>query len=199
MTVSETILRKPWLAFAWAASLVLVWIAVALALKQPLLAEQHSHDLVRFGAFKGGAFQGRDPLRLLASQWLHVKFAHMLSNAVIIAVVGRAAAIRNGVLTPLAVGLLGGALGEVTAAVADPQAFVSGASQAAVTLCGLVLLTARIKSFDWAAAAVGTLFAFALDVFVSGHGQFKPGHIVSLIFGLMCGLVWRQQAKNHPL
>ena len=80
MNTVETPVHMRWLAYGWGLSLIAVWVVVALALKQPLWAEQHSRDLV-----------------------------------------------------------------------------------------------------------------------VGGHGQPKPGHLASLVFGLMVGLVYRLHAKHHPL
>jgi len=191
--------RAPWLAYSWAVSLIIVWGAVAVALKQPLWVTQDSRDLVAFGALKGADFRPGEAWRLLASQWLHVKPPHMLLNAVIIAIVGRAVEARTGALALLAVGLVGGTLGQLAAVYGEPTEFISGASQATFAMCGFVLLAARIKSYAWASALVGVLSGLTLDVVVSGHGAFKPGHLVGLIFGLVVGLVWRSRAKHHPL
>ncbi len=169
----------------WAASLLVVWVGVALALHQSLTAQQHSRDLVAFGALKGVNVSATEAWRLVASQWLHVKPQHMLLNAVIIGGVGLSAERRLGRALPIAVSLVGGTLGQLAAALSEPQAFISGASQAYLALCGLVIVTNRV-AWRWLAWA-GLAVALLLDVFVSGHGAIKPGHLAGLGVGLAAG------------
>jgi membrane associated rhomboid family serine protease len=175
----------------WAVSIILVWIVVAAYLGQPPWAQQRSQDLVAFGAIKGRDFTVSESWRLLASQWLHVKFPHMLFNALIIAVVGRAAETRLGRLGAVAVGLAGGTLAQLVTVLLLPDAFISGASQAYLSLCGLVLVAGASRSFGWWMAVAGTVVAIALDLLVSGHGAVKPGHLTGLVFGLASGLAFR--------
>lgn len=169
----------------WAASILLVWILVATALHQPIWVQQHSRDLVAFGAIKGSNFSAAEAWRLVASQWLHVKPQHMLLNVLIIGGVGLAVEKRLGRALPAVVALAGGALGQLAAVLTEPQAFISGASQAYLALCGLAIVTDRIERrwLAWAGLAV----ALILDVFVSGHGALKAGHLTGLAIGLAAG------------
>ena len=182
---------KPWLAYVWALSLIVVWGAVAAALKQPLWVTQSSKDLMAFGAVRGIDFNWTEAWRLVASQWLHVKFPHMLLNAAIIAIVGRAVEMRAGPVVLAAAGIIGGALGQLAVLWLQPQDIISGASQAAFALCAFVLANARLKSLAWPAAIVGIVIGLALDSVIGGHLQLKPGHLVGGLFGLAAGFAWK--------
>jgi len=182
---------------AWAISLIIVWLLVAYILGQSFWMQQSSRDLVAFGAIKGANFRLNDLWRLVASQWLHVKFPHMLLNALIIACVGSAAEKQtSAILAPL-VGLAGGVLGQYCAVLLEPQGFISGASQAYMSLCGLALLVVPWRSAGGIAACLGVIIGVGLDVFVSGAGLVKIGHLAGLMFGLFAGLaIKRVRARN---
>ncbi len=173
--------------WGWAASIVLVWFLVALALGQPFWMRQHSVELTAFGAFKGQTLTLTDSWKLLASQWLHVKFAHMLFNAAIIGLVGAALTRRLAWPLVLALGIVGGACGQLASALWQPDAYVSGASQAYLALCGAGLLVIGWKRPGWWAAAVGLVVSVGLDVVFSGHSGIKPGHFVGFVVGLIAG------------
>ncbi|MFN3669889.1 MAG: hypothetical protein ACK4VY_11305 [Brevundimonas sp.] len=70
--MTHTLARLPW-SWLWALSIVIVWLWIAHALGQPVPAQQHSLDLVRYGAFRGSDLTLAESWRLIASQWLHVK------------------------------------------------------------------------------------------------------------------------------
>lgn len=148
---------------------------------------QHSIDLTAYGAFKGATLELGDSWKLLASQWLHVKFPHMLFNVAIIGVVAAALTRRLAWPWVLALGLIGGGGGQLAAAVLQPDAYVSGASQAYLALCATALLVLPWRSTGFWVAVVGTAVSVALDLFVAGHGGIKPGHTVSFVAGLMVG------------
>ena len=173
--------------WVWAASIVLVWVVVAVDLGQPLWMRQHSIALTAYGAFEGRTLTWGDSWKLLASQWLHVKFPHMLFNAAIIGLVGAALTRRLSWPLVLALGLSGGACGQLAAALLQPGAYISGASQAYLALCGTALVAMNRKTVGWWAAFVGVVVSIGLDVFVSGHAGIKPGHIVPFVVGLMVG------------
>ena len=173
--------------WAWAASIILVWIVVAVDLGQPLWTRQHSLDLTAWGAFEGRTLTWRDSWKLLASQWLHVKFLHMLFNVAVIGLVGSALTRRLTWPLVLALGLVGGAFGQLAAVPFQPDAYMSGASQAYLALCGTALLVLDRKTIGWWAAAVGAVVSVGLDLFVSDHAAIKPGHLVSFGVGLGVG------------
>lgn len=193
----EILFRLSW-SWLWALSIVLVWLGVSHALGQPIPAQQHSLDLVRFGAFKGSDLTLAEAWRLIASQWLHVKFPHMLFNALIIGLVGQSLSGRFGAPVMLGVGLIGGAAGQLAGALVMPDAWISGASQAYLALAGLALLTLPRRSTGWWAALVGALIAVGLDLFVSDHGAVKIGHTVPFALGLLCGLILRRTSGEQP-
>ncbi|CAL4866136.1 hypothetical protein MMA231_00374 [Asticcacaulis sp. MM231] len=179
------------LSTTWAASLIVVWLLVAHALGQSFWMQQSSRDLVAFGAIKGANFRPDDIWRLLVSQWLHVKFPHMLLNALIIACVGSAAEKQTGTIFAPLIGLTGGVLGQYCAVLLEPQGFISGASQAYMSLCGLALVTIRWRSIGGIIGCLGVMIGVGLDVFVSDTGLIKIGHLAGLIFGLLSGLTIR--------
>lgn len=183
--------------WTWSASIVLVWAFVALSLDQPLFMRQHSLDLVAFGAFKGSDLSGASLWKLIASQWPHVKFPHMLFNALIIGVVGTALARRYPWPYVLVLGILGGAAGQLTGAALQPDAYISGASQAYLALCGMAVLVLARRSIGWWAALTGIVVSIALDLLVAKHGGIKPGHIVPVCIGLAVGVyLLRARRKN---
>ncbi len=182
----------------WAASLVAVWCATAAALHQPPWVQQASRDLLPFGVIKGIYFEPAQAWRLVASQWLHVKPPHMLLNAMILGGVGLCAERRWGGLWPALVALTGGTLSQALLVRLEPQAFLSGASQAYMALCGFALTAGGIGRIGLGMAWAGVAVGVALDVFVSGHGALKVGHLFPLVFGLACGLIARVSAARRP-
>lgn len=189
--------RQTCVSWIWAGSIVLVWLLVAASLGQWPWAQQRSQDLVAFGAIKGQDFTVSQAWRLLASQWLHVKFPHMLFNALVIAVVGQAAEARLGRVGAVAVGLAGGTLAQFVTVLLLPDAFISGASQAYLSLCGLVLVAGARRSCGWWMAIAATFVGLALDLFVSGYGAVKPGHLTGLAFGLVAGIALSQRRMSE--
>ncbi|MFZ5668164.1 MAG: rhomboid family intramembrane serine protease [Pseudomonadota bacterium] len=174
---------------------MVVWSAVAVALGQSPLTSQHSRDLVAFGAFKGADLDLADGWRLVASQWLHVKAPHMLLNAMVIGVVGTSSEARHGRILPALMALVGGCVGQFASAIEDPTAFVSGASQAYLALCGFALVAGGMRWPGVATAVIGVAIAVALDLFVAAHGGIKPGHFWALVFGVAAGTVVRFRRK----
>lgn len=174
-------------AMAWGGSLVLVWLIVAFWLGQPLWQLQHSRDLAQFGATRGFDYGFADAWKLVASQWLHVKFPHMLFNAAIISIVGGAIERRYGWAILLCSGLAGGVLAQIATLIMRPEAYISGASQAYLSLCGLALVALPRQTLAWRVAVAGVSVSVILDLFVSSHGALKIGHSVGLGAGLIAG------------
>lgn len=175
----------------WSVSLVAVWCAVAFALDQPLWTQQSSRELMAFGVIKGEYFSWTQSWKLIASQWLHVKAPHMLLNALVIGGVGLAAEARWGRVLPGTIALAGGTLSQALLVFLEPQAFLSGASQAYMALCGFVIVAGRIGRVGLGLAWVGLLIGFAIDLLVSDHGQIKVGHAFPCAFGIAVGLLVR--------
>nr|WP_316626924.1 rhomboid family intramembrane serine protease [uncultured Brevundimonas sp.] len=159
---------------------------------------QHSADLVAYGAFEGRTLTFGASWKLLASQWLHVKFPHMLFNAGVIGLVGAALTRRMTWPLVLALGLIGGGCGQLAATLAQPNAYVSGASQAYLALCGTALLVLDRWSIGWWSAVIGAAVSVGLDVFVAGHEGVKPGHFVPFVIGLIVGGVLLLLDRHRP-
>nr|WP_269816442.1 rhomboid family intramembrane serine protease [Caulobacter hibisci] len=128
---------------------------------------------------------------MVASQWLHVKPPHMLLNVLVIGGVGLAAEARLGRLTPALVALAGGTLGQWIAVVTQPEAFISGASQAYLAICGLAVAVGGVSRWGRILAWAAIVVALLLDIVVSGHGTVKPGHLCGLAVGILAGLILR--------
>ncbi len=173
------------LAWLWGVSLIVAWSLVSYRLDQPLWQPQRSQALAAFGAFKGEDLTAAEAWRLIASQWLHVAFAHMLFNAAMIALLGRSLEKRTSAALMLVIGVAGGALGQLVSSVADPSTFVSGASQACLALSGAVLILSGRARAAWWMAVLNLLVAAGLDLFMSGDGAIKPGHAASFLLGLV--------------
>ncbi len=180
-------LQSP-LALIWGLSIVGIWVFLAIKLGQPIWKTQVSQDLAMYGAFKGRDLSLENGWRLFASQWLHVKFPHMMLNAVLISLLGTGLHTRTSAGCVLLVGLGGGAVGQYFSALAYPSAFISGASQAYLALAGATIMLVNPKRADWWVAVAGTGIAVALDVFVSSHGTIKIGHSTAFATGLIAAV-----------
>lgn len=180
----------------WAVSLLVAWCAMAFALHQPPWAQQSSRDLMVFGVIKGDYFDWTQSWKLIASQWLHVKAPHMLLNAFVIGGVGLAAEARWGRVLPCTIALAGGTLSQVLLVILEPQAFLSGASQAYMALCGFVMVAGRIGRFGLGLAWAGVLIGITIDLFISDLGQIKVGHAFPIVFGIASGLLIMAQSNT---
>lgn len=176
-------MKAPPISWIWAFSVLTAWLLVALDLDQAVWAQQSSQELQAYGAFKGEDLTWTGAWRLVASQWLHVKFLHMLLNILIIGTVGHGLQRRTSPAVVVLIGLGGGAVGQLASAAAHPDMFVSGASQAYLALCGAALLLLRPRSLAWRVAAVGTALAVGIDLLVSDHAAIKAGHLAGFVAG----------------
>lgn len=170
---------------------------MAFALHQPVWAQQNSRDLMAFGVIKGAYFGWTQSWKLIASQWLHVKAPHMLLNAFVIGGVGLAAERRWGRVLPGTIALTGGTLSQVLLVILELQAFLSGASQAYMALCGFVMVAGRIGRVGLGLAWAGVLIGFAIDLFISDLGQIKVGHAFPVVFGIASGLLVKAQSTTE--
>jgi rhomboid protease GluP len=182
-----------------AASILMAWIASAILLKQPVTADQRSSALIALGAADSAIFKNHQWWRLLTSQWLHVKFMHMLFNVAGVLIAGAYVERRSNWAFAVATYLVGGALGQFASLYADPSDIASGASQAALALCGAAMafsLGARGKSTLWWAALVILLVQLGLDLKVA-H-TVKIGHAVGLASGFAAGLAAVGRSRPKP-
>src|SRR6188768_133808 len=87
MTSAPTLRPGP-LALVLSISIILAWIASAIALDQSLFATQRSSQLLGIGALNGELFRTEGWWRLLASQYVHAHFPHMIFNALGVLLIG---------------------------------------------------------------------------------------------------------------
>lgn len=183
MTLMRALRASP-LALILAAAIVVSWCLAAVSFDQPLLAVQRSRLLLEIGAVNGELFRSQGWWRLIASQFLHVHFPHMLFNALCVLVVGSLIERRHGWLPLAIIYFVGGSIGQVASVVSYPGLVSSGASQALMALCGAAVpmgLTRREKLLVVAILAV----QIALDVRVAQ--TVKAGHVFGFLGGLVVG------------
>ncbi len=197
-------INRGMISLAWAASIPVAWFIVALLLDQGPLQQQRSTSLTRYGALLGSDFVLSESWRLIASQWLHVNFKHMIFNALIIASAGFALERWMRGTTVLMLGTAGGAVAQWTTVRLHPAEYISGASQAYLVLCGMLLAIAFESKgrhlFSIAVSVVGISVAITLDIVISDHHAIKAGHLTGLVFGLTVGalLVVADRRRRGP-
>lgn len=174
-----------------AAAIVLCWGLCAHALNQPLLAVQTSKALMTLGAANGDVLSTGEWWRIVTSQFLHVRFPHMLFNAACIAIVGAAIERRWGWWRLALIYLAGGSVGQLASVVAYPGLVSSGASQALMALCAAAFVVPtgrRLRVFVVCIVAVQVaLDLYVAQVIKAGHGfGFLGGMLVALALSL-CG------------
>ena len=161
------------------------WLLVAMHLHQSVLAVQKSSQLLQLVAVNGAALERGAWWRLLASQFVHVHFMHMLFNLCGVLVLAVAIERAAGSVALALTYFIGGAVGQYFSVLLNPELVSSGASQAMIALCAFALLGyRRFAIARHAVLLAGVLVAiqFALDIYVSGG--IKPGHS----FGFAAGL-----------
>jgi rhomboid protease GluP len=190
--------RIPFLSIAIAFCIAITWLLVAMHLNQSMLAVQKSSHLMQLGAADGAAIACGEWWRLLASQFLHVHFMHMLFNLCGILVLAAAIERSAGCFALALVYFVGGTIGQYASVLLSPDLVSSGASQAMMALCAFVLLGTRRFSIARHAvllAAVLVVIQFALDIYVSRG--IKPGHSFGFAAGVAIVLAaMTASAKN---
>jgi rhomboid protease GluP len=179
----------PFLSIALVAGIAVAWVLVAMHLHQPMFASQKSSFLLQAGAANGAALARGAWWRLVASQFLHVHFMHMLFNLGGILVLAIAIERRAGSVVLALVYLVGGTAGQYVSVLLSPELVSSGASQAMMALCGFALAGAwRLALPRYATLFAGAIVAiqFALDIHVSG--AIKPGHSFGFAAGMAIAL-----------
>jgi rhomboid protease GluP len=179
------------------ASILLAWAGVAVASGQTLTATQGSRLLLQFGACDGSVLRTHEWWRLVASQWLHALFPHMLFNAGVVAFGGALLERRVAWRLLWLAYVSGGALAQLASAWAYPDEVSSGASQAMLVLCGAALLSGWTRPLpSWASIALLVLTALQIALDLKAVGTVKVGHAVGLAIGLAAGVVLRLQART---
>jgi rhomboid protease GluP len=178
-----------------AAAIVLAWCLSAYALNQPLFAVQTSKALMPLGAANGDLLSTGEWWRIVTSQFLHVRFLHMLFNAACIALVGAAIEQRWGWWKLALIYLAGGSVGQLASVVAYPGLVSSGASQALMALCAAAFVVRtgrRLRVFVVCILAVQV----ALDLHVAQG--IKAGHGFGFLGGLLVALALSVFGSTRP-
>lgn len=191
----------PYLSIAIVLAIAAAWLLVAMHLHQSVLAVQKSSQLMQLGAINGAALERGEWWRLLASQFMHVHFMHMLFNLCGVLVLAAAIERAAGSMALALTYFIGGTVGQYFSVLLNPELVSSGASQAMMALCAFALFGYR--RFGIARHAVllaGVLVAiqFALDLYVSGG--IKPGHSFGFAAGIAVVLAMMaagRRSKNH--
>ncbi len=153
-------------------------------LQQSPFATQRSSQLLGIGAVNGSVLVTHEWWRLVASQFLHVHWPHMLFNVGCILMLGAQIEYQRGTGTLLILCLVGGTSGQLASVFAYPSLVSSGASQALMALCAAALF---VKSNTIRAmAGFIVVVQIALDLYASG--TIKTGHAVGFIAGLILTL-----------
>ncbi len=177
--------------FAVCTAIIVVWSFIALSLDQDITETQRSPLLLQYGAVTGENIDDGEYWKLVASQFTHVKFLHMLANVIFIFLLGRAIEKEFGAFVVTSVYLLSGTLGQFASVTSYPELVSSGASQALCGLAGFLLifskrlLTTHVTTFIILAAFV--LIQVGLDLYFAGY--LKAGHTVGLVSGILFGFL----------
>jgi rhomboid protease GluP len=175
--------RVSWLLFA---TIIAVWLLVALSLGQSVLSVQRSRHLLQFGAVDGALLEAGEWWRLPVSQFLHVHAPHMFFNAIAVLVVGSFIEARMGRWWIVAVYFLGGCVGQFASVAFYPALVSSGASQALMAICGVALLMCRTRVVY---LFVIPILAIQLALDVKAVGTLKAGHGWGLAAGVLLGVI----------
>jgi len=166
------------------------WIVSALHHNLSIFETQNSNLLLSFGAINGESLKAGEYWKLISSQFLHVKFPHMLLNIAFIYYIGAKIEKYFGAMVFIAVYLVAGSFAQLASVLSYPYNVSSGASQA---LCGIVgaflalfLFPLRISKITIMWAGIFIFIQIFLDLFFAGI--IKSGHSVGFIIGLLLGL-----------
>jgi rhomboid protease GluP len=164
-----------------ALTIFVAWCASAIYFGQSPLATQQSSQLLQSGAVNGAMLAAHEYWRLLASQFLHVHFLHMLFNAGAIIALGTAVEKEFHWWGLLGIYFVGGTVGQFASVMSYPALISSGASQGLMTLSGAAVSVAgtRIRILAMVVLAIQA----ALDLYASG--AIKIGHSVGFAVGLL--------------
>jgi rhomboid protease GluP len=174
------------LAWSLGVLIVLTWLLAATLLQQSPLAVQRSNQLLDLGAINGALLNPSGSWRVVASQFLHSHFSHMLFNAITVVAVGAMIERVWGTLWLAVVYVIGGSIGQVASVVSYPDLVSSGASQALMALCGAALLMRKGRVGALLVVAV-LMVQVALDLHAA-H-KIKAGHGWGFLAGLLIGTI----------
>jgi len=176
-------------AFLFAAITWIFSAYVAFKIHGSLLATVSSEELLKYGAIDGETLKAGEYWRLLTSQLLHSKQAHMTFNVILGWVLGSALEQRLGSASFTIIYWLGGTLGILASVAFYPEYVSSGSSQALMSLFAAVLVLrwkgAPTGRWIFSLAVIGLVAQLGLDIYINHFP--KAGHIVGfLVGGILC-------------
>ena len=181
--------RWPVVACAIAGLNLAAWFAVAWGYGLSPFASQNSALLLRAGAVNLRLLSDGEWWRILTSQFLHVRFPHLLFNVLAMLLLGEMLERELGAWRLATLYLLSGTVGQLAGVIAAPTLVSSGASQAVMGLAGGVTV-GLLRRRQWKSARLVILLAvvavqFGLDLMAAGH--IKAGHLAGFIAGAATG------------
>lgn len=173
------------LAFVFALLTWLVSVFVACKKHGFLFATVSSEEILQFGAIDGSTLKSGEVWRILTSQLLHSKQAHMTFNVLLGWLLGSAIEQNFGSLRFAVIYWLGGSIGILMSVLFYPQYVSSGSSQALMAIFASILVLYwrrfRISKAVLSLAIVGLFIQLSLDIYVN-HLP-KAGHVAGFLVG----------------
>jgi rhomboid protease GluP len=175
---------------------LITWCAVAWFYHLPLFTAQNSILLLRVGAVNGALLSAGQWWRIIASQFLHVHFLHLLFNMLALLLLGSVLEREFGSLQLVVLYLGSGIIGQLAGVIAAPLLVSSGASQAVMGLAGgmfVLLLRRPQRRALWLVLVSVIGIQVALDLISSGG--IKVGHLAGFCAGIVTCFVCRRVAS----
>lgn len=167
---------------------------VSFAINGKWLSDLQLLQLEQYGALRFEHLKNVELWRLFAFQLMHVKYLHMIYNVLSIIALGVCVERFIGVLRFFLLWFVSGVIGTLvgSAFIAPPWNLGTGASQAVLGIAGLglALVLKRINTSKWLLLALAFSIAPALVLDLIHAGYPKPAHIVSMMIGLVAGLLF---------
>ena len=140
--------------------------------------------------------------KLFTAQLVHSKQYHMFYNLLALLALGYAMEKYIGSLKFLLIWFVTGALGTIysTLFVQAPWNTGTGGSQAILGLAGFGVVLTALKTKDPAllyALVFSLIPAFSLDLIFAHYP--KPGHVLSLVLGMLLGVVYLNRLKSTAM
>lgn len=170
------------------------WVLSAIHHNLSIFETQKSTLLLEFGAANGASLQMGEYWRLISSQFLHVKFPHMLLNVIFIYYIGAKIEKKFGLVIFISIYLVTGTLAQLASVLAYPHLVSSGASQALCGMTGaflgLFLYPVRTSKMTLIGVSTFLILQTLLDLFSAGY--IKTGHWSGFVTGLLLGFLVRK-------
>lgn len=175
----------------------IAWLAVAWGYNLHLFATQHSTRLLRVGALNGELLRAGEWWRIIASQFLHVYFLHLVFNMVSLLLLGTILEREIGSLRFAAVYLISGSIGQLVGVMAAPELVTSGASQAVMGIAGATAFLMLRRRDAGRLSLVITLAVIGITVGLDlvAAARIKPGHLAGLSAGAGLGWILSQRVE----